>query len=198
MFTHLEGEWEDGMKEANGISYICGYCSSKVGPSEKYVCSSHLTYPDSAGEVLICPNCNKPTYLNNRFDEQVPGPLIGNNVSHLTSEVEQLYEEARKCISIAAFTSSVLACRKLLMNVSVSKGAEAGKTFSEYVNFLESNHYMPPNSKGWIDHIRKKGNEATHEIPSINQEDAVELLEFTEMLLRFVYELPGKMQKYTK
>jgi len=48
-----------------------------------------------------------------------------------------------------------------------------------------------------VDHIRQKGNEATHEIPNMGNEDAVELLEFIEMLLRVVYELPGKMKKHT-
>ncbi|GAE92941.1 hypothetical protein JCM21714_1967 [Gracilibacillus boraciitolerans JCM 21714] len=49
-----------------------------------------------------------------------------------------------------------------------------------------------------MDHIRKKGNEANHELPDMQEDDAEELLKFTEMLLRFVYELPGHMEKHIK
>jgi hypothetical protein len=55
--------------------------------------------------------------------------------------------------------------------------------------------YVPPNGKQWVDHIRKKGNEATHEIALMSEADAKELLVFLEMLLRFIYELPNMIPK---
>jgi len=45
-------------------------------------------------------------------------------------------------------------------------------------------------------HIRNKGNEVTYEIPSMSREGATGLLDFTEILLRFIYEIPEKMSKY--
>ena len=50
------------------------------------------------------------------------------------------------------------------MNIAVVQGAEEGLKFIEYVEYLASNGFIPPNGKGWVDHIRQKGNEATHEI----------------------------------
>ena len=44
------------------------------------------------------------------------------------------YREARNGVSVGAHTSSVLACRKLLMNIAVNQGAEAGKSFISYVD----------------------------------------------------------------
>jgi hypothetical protein len=44
-----------------------------------------------------------------------------------------------------------------------------------------------------VDHIRTKGNEATHEIVLMTKADAEELIAFTEMLLKFVYEFPAKV-----
>jgi Domain of unknown function (DUF4145) len=46
------------------------------------------------------------------------------------------------------------------------------------VEYLANNGYVPPNGKGWVDHIRKKGNEATHEIILMKREDALELMAF--------------------
>ena len=41
--------------------------------------------------------------------------------------------------------------------------------------------------------MAKKGNEATHEITVMNQQDAEELVAFTEMLLKFIYEFPSRV-----
>ncbi|MFE5430259.1 DUF4145 domain-containing protein [Peribacillus simplex] len=192
MTYRLPGSWQN-TNDTGGISYNCGYCGSVTAPVKGYYCvSSGYEY----GQILICPNCNKPTYIQEQTKEQIPGNLIGEDIEHLPENIEQLYNEARKCLSVNASTSTVLSCRKLLMNISVTKGAEEGKSFAFYVSYLENNHFIPPGSKEWVDHIRKKGNEATHEIPSIDKADATELLEFTEMLLRFVYEMPGKMIKH--
>ena len=88
-----------------------------------------------------------------------------------------------------AFTSSVLACRKILMHVAVDKGAKEGESFQFYVNYLDEEGYIPREGKAWIDEIRNKGNVATHEIILINKEDAEEILKFTELLLIMNYEL---------
>ena len=84
------------------------------------------------------------------------------------------------------------------MNVSVSVGAGAGLKFIEYVEYLAANGYVPPNGKGWVDHIRKKGNEATHEIQIMGEQDAKDLISFSEMLLKFIFEFPNKIAPLNK
>jgi hypothetical protein len=79
------------------------------------------------------------------------------------------------------------------MNIAVTQGAEEGGSFVGYVEYLASSGFVPPNGRGWVDHIRKKGNEATHEIAPKTEEDAGELISFTEMLLKFIYEFPAKV-----
>ena len=44
------------------------------------------------------------------------------------------------------------------MHVAVSKGADEGKGFAYYAQFLADNHYVPPDAVPRVDHIRKKGN----------------------------------------
>lgn len=144
-------------------------------------------------QILICPNCEKPTFFEG--DRQTPGVAFGDEVDHLPSQVAEAYREARNCMSVSAHTASALMSRKLLMNVAASQGATEGLKFVQYVEYLDSNGFIPPNGKAWVDHIRDKGNEATHEIPSITQADARDLLVFVEMLLRFVFELPNRIPK---
>lgn len=76
------------------------------------------------------------------------------------------------------------------MNIGVEQGAPDGLTFVKYIEYLSDKGFVPPNGKHWVDHIRKKGNEATHEIVVMSAEDAKDLITFIEMLLKFIYEFP--------
>ncbi|HEY6251286.1 MAG TPA: DUF4145 domain-containing protein [Candidatus Angelobacter sp.] len=152
-----------------------------------------FTDPNVSPQVFIylCPNCNNPTYFSNRGP--VPGLVPGNPVANLPSEILSLYDEARRAVSVASFTAAVLTCRKLLMNVAVAQGAKEGEPFVAYVEYLANKGYVPPNGRGWVDHIRSKGNEANHEIRLMTQAEAEELILFLEMLMKFIYEFPSKV-----
>lgn len=62
-----------------------------------------------------------------------------------------------------------------------------------YVEYLATKGYVPPHGHGWVDHIRKKGNEANHDIVLMTEADARDLLGFAEMLLKFIYEVPARV-----
>jgi hypothetical protein len=81
------------------------------------------------------------------------------------------------------------------MNVAASLGAPPAEKFVVYVKYLSDNGFVPPNARGWVDHIRDKGNEATHEIPSMGRPDAEDLITFIEMILKLVYEFPNRVPK---
>ena len=167
--------------------YVCGYCGTTVTSADGYVEQQQNL------RIWICP-CGCPTFFDNR-GRQYPGYPFGNTISGISAnEVRELYEEARRCTAAQAYTAAVLACRKLLMHIAVEKGTPTGKRFIEYVEYLSANHYVPPDGRGWVDYIRQKGNEATHEILLMKQEDAEDLVSFTEMLLKFVYEFPAKIR----
>lgn len=167
------------------MPYRCGHCdhivSSVIG-----LLSDLPRY-----QVAICSNCSQPTYFANNV--QVPGPLFGNPVGHVPADVASAYDEARRCMTVSAYTSAVLLCRKLLMHIAAAQGADPGKPFAFYVDYLAANHYIPPNGKAWVDHIRAKGNEATHELPAMDRADAEQLITFLEMLLRFIYEFHARI-----
>jgi len=168
-------------------NYQCGYCGNYVGPNKGYNTKGGVQV------ILLCPNCDKPTYFD--ANKQTPAPLLGNKVSDVPNEIDSLYNEARSCTGVNAFTSAVLACRKILMHIAVDKGAPKGKSFIEYVEYLAKQNYVPPDGKVWVDHIRKKGNEANHEIKQMSKEDALNLITFIEMLLRVIYEFPKRISE---
>jgi hypothetical protein len=142
--------------------------------------------------VYLCSHCRQPTYFD-ATGGQVPGVPHGNAVDSVPDDIATLYDEARNAFSVGAYTAAVLTCRKILMNIAVAQGAKEGESFLSYVEHLADAGYVPPHGKGWVDHIRRKGNEANHEIRVMSREDAEELISFLEMLLKFIYEFPARV-----
>jgi hypothetical protein len=166
--------------------YVCGYCGSVVGPDK----GTFSQEGQVQTFIYYCSHCGQPTYFDDK-GQQFPGVRFGNDVRHLPKPIEQLYGEARGALASQAYTPAVLACRKILMNVAVSLGANAGDSFASYVQFLANEGYVPPNGKHWVDHIRSKSNEANHEITLMSKHEAEILITFVEMMLKFIYELPN-------
>lgn len=180
---------------ASGIgsrNYKCGFCGQNI--AEQMGFRTQPGNPQS-GYIYICHFCKNPTYFDHE-GVQLPGPLQGRDIDEIDRpDVKKLYDEARRCMSTNCFTGSILCSRKLLMNIAVSKKAAEGLTFVEYVEYLAANHYTPPGSEEWVNHIRQKGNEATHEIKEPSPEDAKDLIDFLELLLIFIYEFPARKRK---
>jgi uncharacterized protein DUF4145 len=178
-----------GITTMDSIEITCGHCGKMVGSDRGFFSNSKLDGVQA--RIYVCPHCARPTFLHKGL--QIPDVSPGNEVNHVPEEVHSLYNEARKSIACSCYTASVLASRKLLMNIAVEEGAKKGLHFIEYIEFLADNNFVPPKGRGWVDHIRKKGNEATHEIPAMDHDDATELVSFSEMLLKFIYEFPAQI-----
>jgi hypothetical protein len=181
--------------QVKSYSYTCGYCGSPIASEKGWAAHNNM------GIVYLCHQCTRPTFIDfTENEKQSPGVVFGNSVQHIPEHsVSALYDEARACTGAGAYTAAVLACRKLLMHISVSKGAEENKSFAYYVKYLSDNHYVPRDANDWVDHIRNKGNEANHEISIMPKDEAEELLSFCEMLLKVIYEFPTSVKnKYIK
>jgi hypothetical protein len=180
----MSGSWQHVVGVA-GRSYTCGYCGQSVGPSVGYFRDGSTDF------ILICPTCAGPTVFFD--DNQHPGVPSGASVQGLPDDVSSLYGQARRCIAASAYTGAVLICRKILMHVAVTVGADPGKNFVDYVQYLLDERHVPANAKGWVDHIRTEGNEENHEIDIATRAEAEQLIAFTEMLLKLMYEMPTRV-----
>jgi hypothetical protein len=189
-----EFNWQPGLKSSEDPrKYTCGYCGKFAPAQQHYLALPQDSSCTSPRYIFFCPNCDQPTYFASDYGPQYPGAPFGNEVPNVPIPVKQLYEEARKCMAIEAHSATVLVCRKILMHIAVSQGAPEGRTFLEYVDYLNEHGYITPKNKGWVDHIRKKGNDANHRIDPVFQVEAQNLVTFLEMLLRLIYEFPGKL-----
>jgi len=188
-YEHIE--WQNS-NSATGISFQCGYCGNKAGPSIRFPAKGKRDV------IYICPTCSQPTYFDSK-QEQTPKPRLGDEISGINKpNVALLYNEARDCTSVGAYTAAVMACRKILMNLAVDQKAEEGKQFAYYVDYLKDNGFVPPQGKEWVKAIKDRGNDANHQIVPMDEEDATLILHFTGALLRFNYELPSVLEADTK
>lgn len=185
--------WEE-IQELPSKHYKCGFCGQSLSSNKGYSATANGRF--DAINIYVCHHCNFPTcfFYNGK---QYPGSKPGNPVEFLPSEeVEELFNEAKLCYTVAAYTAVVMCCRKLLMNIAVNKNAEPGKSFISYVEYLDEKGFIPPAGKDWVNKIKDLGNEANHQIRSKIKADADLILGFTELLLKIVYEAEGKLKEF--
>ncbi len=190
MGLKLTGTWH-GMQSIKEVQYTCAHCDSLVGCAAGWTLQREGSGQDYLFTIRVCPFCKQPTYA--RPDAQFPAPAFGESVQGLPPDVETLYQETRNCTGANAYTPAVLACRKILMHIAVDKGATPDQTFQQYVEYLAKSGFVPPDGRGWVDHIRSKGNDANHQIITMTKQDAEDLILFVGMLLKFIYEFPKRV-----
>jgi len=71
-----------------------------------------------------------------------------------------------------------------------------GKDFFGRLKWLHDNQKITPDIKDWADHVRVEGNAALHDPEEFAEDDAKALRFFTEMFLRYVFELPGAVKEF--
>jgi hypothetical protein len=184
----LIGTWSNTMQIGNR-TYVCSYCDDKVGPNMGYF--NNVPAPNMA-TILICSSCNRPTLFEG--NKQSPAPAFGAKVDHLPSDVESLYEEARQCMQVKAYTCAVLGLRTLLSHIAVERGAEKGLSFQAYVTYLVEKGLAPAGSIDWVDSIRERGNEAAHDLEIMDRKQTEQVISFAEMILKFLYEFPARVK----
>ena len=177
-------------------TYKCGYCGNIVASNKGY----KITKKEDNGYIpaaLIyrCPKCNNPTFFDISSGDTIPGTKFGREVKGLPDNIKILYDECRINYANDCFTSAQMIARTLLMHIAVEQGAEEGKTFAYYIEYLDEHGYIPPNGKSWVDFIRNSGNVANHQIVIKEREETEKVITFLSSLLLFIYELPNEMSK---
>lgn len=119
-----------------------------------------------------------------------PPALYGDDVLGLPQTVSDALMQARLCFGVGAYEATELVCRKILMHVACDLGAEEGKTFGYYIDFIRNQGYITPNMESWVDQIRERGNKAAHHLLAPGSEEAQSTLDLCTQLLKLIYEMP--------
>lgn len=172
-------------------SFICWNCNKNVASEKWYIINDNSWYNTSAW-IYICPFCEYPIFIDMNWSCH-PWIKYWEEIPNVPIEMYKLYDEARRCIKENCYNWAVMLCRKILMNFAVTEGAKVWLNFRAYVDYLDEEWFIPKKWKKRVDHIRKKWNEANHDIINMEENDAKDLIDFIWMLFRTNYEFPSKI-----
>lgn len=180
--------WQDAVK-LHSKEFACWCCGNIVASNIGYRALRGL---NSYNGIYICPHCKAP-HIVDYDNREFPSTLPGRPITKLPDGVNQVYEEARSCISAGAYTAAVMILRKILMNLAVEEGAKEGDSFARYVDYLCSNGLVHKRQQEQARRIQRLGNDANHKIESRTKEDALELLNLVQLILINNYEQADKL-----
>jgi hypothetical protein len=178
----------DGSRPESWYSYTCGHCNRTV--------TGIVVSMLDPIRWMLCPSCFDASVLS-KGKVVYPSAAFGPVIEGLPDTVKSAYQEARMCLTVNGFTACELICRKILMHIATEKGAQHGDSFGNYLTYLSNKGYVTPPMVGWVELIRKHGNQSTHELPSPDKVRAESTLMFTAELLRLIYEMDHLSRKYT-
>ena len=180
--------WIDA-KKVKSNTFICWNCgkeiASEIGYEARYQGVGGGIYTKPL--IYICHNCFAPN-IRNTGNEMMLKPLPGKEIKKLPDNIKCVYNEARACMSVSAYTAAVMLFRKILMNISVEEGAEEGKDFTSYLGYLCKEGFVPRRQTKQAEQVKNLGNDANHKIECRTKEEAEILFKFVEQFLITNYE----------
>lgn len=114
--------------------------------------------------------------------------------------VGRYWLQARRSLSDENWDAATVMARSALQIALRDNGA-SGATLKKEIADLAAQGVLPPLMREWSDEVRELGNESAHPEPSqpaTAQEDAKDIVEFLEYLLRYLYTLPQDIENYRR
>ena len=115
---------------------------------------------------------------------------------HTPNLVKARFLEGEDAFSRKKWNSAVAMYRSALDIATKGMTGVPPGTFFKRLEWLHENHAITPDIKAWADHVRVDGNAALHDPEEFAEDDAKSLRFFTEMFLRYVFELPGEVRAF--
>ncbi|PKB64111.1 MAG: hypothetical protein BZY80_03825 [SAR202 cluster bacterium Io17-Chloro-G2] len=122
-------------------------------------------------------------------------PLPSTNLSpDIPDEVALAFAEAVSALHAHYPRASAVMARRTLEAVTVEQGETTGVLATRLRKLAESN-LLEPTLADWATEVRLVGNIGGHfdPISDVSTEDAQQLISFTRVLLRYLYELPAEL-----
>ena len=115
---------------------------------------------------------------------------------HTPENVKKRFLEAEDAFRRGNWNSAVAMYRSALDIATKGMSDVPKGTFYERLQWLHDNHKITPDIWSWATHVRVEGNAALHDPEEFSPDDAKALRFFSEMFLRYVFELPGEVKAF--
>lgn len=167
---------------------ICGGCNGPISFRARQTNAHAAGTPPASLNGNIEPQFHVPTIWPSRSEAVAP-PHTPGSVKGRFLEGEDAFRRGRWNSAVAMYRSALDIATKGMNDVPAGK-------FFDRLKWMAENHAITPEIRSWADHVRVEGNAALHDPEEFNEADAKSLRFFTEMFLRYVFELPGEVKSF--
>lgn len=183
--------WNSPTPSGSGITWncaaTCGACSRPI--TFEAVRKDHGGNPptNQGGNI-------EPHYAIGPIWPERAKPSAPN---HTPPTVKARFLEGEDAFGRSRWNSAVAMYRSALdIATKGMNGVPTNATFFQRLQWLAENHGITQDIRSWADHVRVEGNAALHDPDEFAEGDAKALRFFTEMFLRYVFELPGAVRAF--
>lgn len=192
----------------------CPHCSVKKMTFD--VLCSALTRNQFAKSFCQCRNCKEVVVITrtgnlglksagNLLDRGVqilsifPEPSEPAAPPHTPDHVAKPFMDGLNALSVnlvdPASNSFRTTLEKATSHLLKELGSDPKGRLYDRIETLSENHLITPALCEWAHIIRGLGNAGTHSDPSLSKNEAVELRNFTEQFLFYVFTMPARVEK---
>ena len=158
---------------------ICGYCYRGVVAT--YVGSPNA----SVGDVSQLRNV--------KFSHLTPSSRKISPPPHTPENIGRFYEQAMLSLAGGSYDAAGSMFRKTLDTGLKEKFPEIPGNLYTRIQAAAADYKLTPDVAEWANHIRMEGNQAVHDDEPYTPAQAKELQVFTELMLWYLFELPGRL-----
>lgn len=174
-------------------------------PSGQYIHWITLACPVCAGAALVkCSSLSSfdstqllgpiNDVINTRVLGSFPQPAATSAPDFVEVNVARTFERANGAIKRGEAETAGMLLRKMLDSVISNKFPHTGTgMLGSKMAKLVPNTDLPESMVDWAKGIKDFGNEAAHEAPEPDMKQIIELRDFAELLLTYVYTLPHRL-----
>jgi HEPN domain-containing protein len=193
----------------------CPHCLTQrvaFTPFGEYKWKPDYNSPQKSITALRCANCSGGYFIecylhttttpsnshgnieeeaNIKIIKEYPQTEISTCPEHLPENIRNFYMQAEISLQHKSYDASSIMSRKCLeATVKTLDSSGTGNLYSR-IEALYTKGLIAETLKDWAHMLRENGNEAAHEEQPVTEEHASELLSFSELLLMYVFTLPG-------
>lgn len=180
----------------------CGRCGALVEaiPVESYWDSESIEGPANRFSLFRCPKCSGPFLVQSEEDgyesQIVLYPQAEALSPSLPKPIQAAFAEAQACFRAKAFSAAAIMCRKTLEGICLAHEAKARGLVAQLLE-LKERGVIEQRLYEWAEALRISGNEAAHDVGvTVPQEDARDILEFTNALLEYVFTFRDRFEAF--
>ena len=183
----------------------CPYCHTReVAFTIKFIAEARrnpYTGTESQDTFALCGKCGRAVVMTLTTQvDRLDSPRINISPSppeppdHLPDNIRSFFQQGMDNLS-GNFDAAGAMFRKTLDVALKDKFSDIKGTFNQRIDEAAKQQGLTPDLADWAHQIRLDGNEASHGEEPFSQEDAQRLSSFTELVLRYLYTLPGMLER---